>query len=52
MECLSGAEPGWEGVWVEQDPRSEGYRIGCAYTYEKENCEGNPGGKDLTGLGK
>ena len=48
MKCLSGKEPGWEGVWVDNDVD----RKGCVYAYEEEHCKGNPGGIPLTGSGK
>lgn len=30
----------YAGVWIDKDPRSEGYRLGCGYAFQDDDCQG------------
>jgi len=30
----------YAGVWIDKDPRSEGYRLGCGYAFQDSDCRG------------
>jgi hypothetical protein len=31
---------GYAGVWIDKDPRSVGYGVGCGYAFEDDDCRG------------